>query len=33
MRQMTLADQAGFERYSKKTLRGQFLEEMDTVMP
>jgi IS5 family transposase len=33
MRQMTLAHQAEFQRYSKKTRREQFLEEMDAVMP
>jgi hypothetical protein len=33
MRQMTLAHQAEFQRYSKKTRREQFLDEMDTVMP
>ena len=33
MRQMTLAHQAEFRRYSKKTRREQFLEEMDAVMP
>ena len=33
MRQMTLAQQAEFQRYSKKTRREQFLEEMDAVMP
>jgi IS5 family transposase len=33
MRQMTLARQAEFQRYSKKTRREQFLEEMDVVMP
>ncbi len=33
MRQMTLAHQADFQRYSKKTRREQFLEEMDAVMP
>lgn len=32
MRQMTLAHQAEFQRYSKKTRREQFLEEMDAVM-
>jgi IS5 family transposase len=30
---MTLAQQASFERYTKKTRREQFLEEMDKVMP
>lgn len=30
---MTLAHQAEFQRYSKKTRREQFLEEMDAVMP
>jgi transposase, IS5 family len=33
MRQMTLAHQGEFQRYSKKTRREQFLDEMDTVMP
>ena len=33
MRQITLAHQAEFQRYSKKTRREQFLEEMDAVMP
>ena len=33
MRQMTLAQQAEFQRDSKKTRREQFLEEMDAVMP
>jgi IS5 family transposase len=33
MRQLTLAHQAEFQRYSKKTRREQFLEEMDAVMP
>ena len=33
MRQMTLAHQAEFQRYGKKTRREQFLEEMDAVMP
>jgi len=33
MQQMTLARQAEFQRYSKKTRREQFLEEMDAVMP
>jgi IS5 family transposase len=33
MRQMTLAHQAGFQRYAKKTRREQFLAEMDAVMP
>ncbi|HTW78115.1 MAG TPA: IS5 family transposase [Terracidiphilus sp.] len=33
MRQMTLAQQAEFQRYSKKTRREQFLEEMNVVMP
>jgi hypothetical protein len=32
MRQMTLAHQAKFQRYSKKTRREQFLSEMDAVM-
>jgi IS5 family transposase len=33
MGQLTLARQAEFQRYSKKTRREQFLEEMDVVMP
>jgi transposase, IS5 family len=33
MKQLTLAHQAEFQRYSKKTRREQFLEEMDAVMP
>lgn len=33
MRQMSLAQQAEFQRFSKKTRREQFLEEMDAVMP
>ena len=33
MQQLTLARQAEFQRYSKKTRREQFLEEMDAVMP
>ena len=33
MKQLTLARQAEFQRYSKKTGREQFLEEMDAVMP
>jgi len=33
MQQMTLAHQAEFQRYSKKTRREQFLEEMEAVMP
>jgi transposase, IS5 family len=33
MQQMTLAHQASFERFTKKTRREQFLEEMDAVMP
>jgi IS5 family transposase len=33
MKQLTLARQAEFQRYSKKTRREQFLEEMDAVMP
>ena len=33
MRQMTLAHQTEFQRYSRKTRREQFLEEMDAVMP
>ncbi len=33
MKQLTLAHQSEFQRYSKKTRREQFLEEMDAVMP
>ena len=33
MKQLTLAHQAEFQRYRKKTRREQFLEEMDAVMP
>jgi IS5 family transposase len=33
MRQVTLASQGTFERFSKKTRREKFLEEMDGVMP
>ena len=33
MRPMSLAEQAQFERFAKKTRREQFLEEMDAVMP
>ena len=33
MRQLTLAQQAEFQRYSKKTRREQFLDEMEAVMP
>ena len=33
MKQLTLAQQAEFQRYSKKTRREQFLEEMDAAMP
>jgi transposase, IS5 family len=33
MRQVTLASQGSFERYSKKTRREKFLEEMDRIMP
>lgn len=33
MQQLTLAQQAEFQRYTKKTRREQFLEEMDAVMP
>jgi hypothetical protein len=33
MRQMTLAHQAEFQRYWKKTRREQFLAEMGAVMP
>ena len=32
MRQSTLAE-AGFQRYSKRTLRERFLQEMDRVVP
>jgi hypothetical protein len=33
MRQQTLAMTTGFERYSKKTRRALFLEEMEQVVP
>jgi len=33
MRQMSLAEQARFQRFAKKTRREQFLDEMDAVMP
>jgi transposase, IS5 family len=33
MEQLTLAQQAEFQRFTKKTRREQFLEEMDAVMP
>jgi IS5 family transposase len=33
MKQLTLAHQGEFQRYSKKTRREQFLEEMEAVMP
>ena len=33
MRQQTLAMTTGFERYSKKTRRAQFLEEMEQLVP
>ena len=33
MRQLSLARQAEFQRYSKKTRREQFLEEMEAVVP
>src|SRR5271170_6749164 len=33
MRQMSLAQQAEFQRFAKKSRREQFLEEMDVVMP
>ena len=33
MKQLTLAHQAEFQRYTKKTRREVFLEEMDAVMP
>lgn len=32
MQQLTLAQQAEFQRFAKKTRREQFLEEMDAVM-
>src|SRR6201998_4980830 len=33
MRQLTLAWQGSLEKYSKKTRREKFLEEMDRIMP
>lgn len=33
MEQLTLARQAEFQRFTKKTRREQFFEEMDAVMP
>ena len=33
MRQMSLAEQAQFQRFAKKTRREQFLDEMNLVMP
>ena len=33
MQQLTLARQAEFQRYTKKTRREQFLNEMEAVMP
>ncbi len=33
MRQQTLAMTTGFERYSKKTKRALFLDEMEQVVP
>jgi hypothetical protein len=33
MQQMTLAHRAEFQRYSKRTRRERFLDEMDTAMP
>jgi len=33
MKQRTLAAQSGFERYTKKTRRAEFLEEMERVVP
>jgi IS5 family transposase len=33
MKQQTLAEQNGFEKYRKKTRREQFLEQMETVVP
>jgi IS5 family transposase len=33
MKQRTLAEQNGFERYGKKTRREQFLEQMEKVVP
>ena len=33
MKQLSLAEQTGFQRYSKKTRRAAFLEEMEQVVP
>jgi hypothetical protein len=33
MRQMSLAQQAEFQRFAKKSRRERLLEEMDAVMP
>jgi hypothetical protein len=33
MQQLTLARQAEFQRYTKKTRREQFLDEMEAVLP
>jgi hypothetical protein len=33
MKQRTLAMMTGFERYSKKTRRTEFLEELEQVVP
>ena len=33
MKQRTLAAQSGFERYTKKTRRAEFLEQMEQVVP
>ena len=33
MKQRTLAAHSGFERYTKKTRRAEFLEEMEQVVP
>jgi IS5 family transposase len=33
MRQQTLAAQAGFEKYARKTRRELFLEEMEQMVP
>ena len=33
MKQRTLAGQSGFERYTKKTRRAEFLEQMEQVVP
>ena len=33
MKLLTLAQQAEFQRYSKKTRREQFFNEIDAVMP